>query len=117
MIRVTFLYVQTLLLVMYKCSNCLLLFENFGGYKETDDGYCPKCGGKLEEMCPNDTGKCQHGLVSGVKKCELCGKWVCPLCGNHNVEPMSRVTGYYGPVNSWNKGKQAELSDRTRYEV
>lgn len=28
------------------------------------------------------------------------------------VEVYSRVVGYFRPVNQWNKGKQAEYSDR-----
>ena len=28
------------------------------------------------------------------------------------TEIYSRVVGYYRPVNKWNKGKQAEFSDR-----
>ncbi|MBD3295941.1 MAG: hypothetical protein GF392_01065 [Candidatus Omnitrophica bacterium] len=31
------------------------------------------------------------------------------------VEVFSRVTGFFRPVQSWNKGKTAEFSDRKRY--
>jgi len=31
-----------------------------------------------------------------------------------NVEQITRVTGYFSKVNSWNKGKKAELKDRYR---
>jgi hypothetical protein len=31
-----------------------------------------------------------------------------------NVEQITRVTGYFSKVSSWNKGKKAELKDRYR---
>lgn len=31
------------------------------------------------------------------------------------VEVFSRVTGFYRPVQSWNKGKASEFSDRKRF--
>lgn len=31
-----------------------------------------------------------------------------------NVEWISRVTGYFSKINSWNKGKKAEFKDRHR---
>lgn len=33
-----------------------------------------------------------------------------------SVEVFSRVTGFFRPVQSWNKGKTAEFSDRKRYD-
>jgi len=36
----------------------------------------------------------------------------CPCCGSNNVEHMTRVTGFFSKVESWNKGKVAELRDR-----
>ncbi|MFH1029862.1 MAG: anaerobic ribonucleoside-triphosphate reductase [bacterium] len=32
-------------------------------------------------------------------------------------EVYSRVSGYLRPVNSWNKGKQEEFSDRKTYKI
>ncbi|MFH0854727.1 MAG: anaerobic ribonucleoside-triphosphate reductase [bacterium] len=32
-------------------------------------------------------------------------------------EVYSRVSGYLRPVNSWNKGKQEEFSDRKAYKI
>ncbi len=37
--------------------------------------------------------------------------------GKCKVEVFSRVTGFYRPVQSWNKGKASEFSDRKRYEL
>lgn len=40
----------------------------------------------------------------------------CPHCGKETTI-YSRVTGYYRPVNAWNKGKRAEFKDRRVYDV
>ena len=34
-----------------------------------------------------------------------------------NLEIYSRVTGFFRPVEAWNKGKQEEFKDRKRFEV
>ncbi|MHA1285826.1 MAG: anaerobic ribonucleoside-triphosphate reductase [Candidatus Thorarchaeota archaeon] len=34
-----------------------------------------------------------------------------------NVEQMTRVTGYFSKVGAWNKGKTAELKERSRVDV
>ncbi len=31
-----------------------------------------------------------------------------------DVEKITRITGYFSPISNWNKGKIAELQDRTR---
>ncbi len=36
----------------------------------------------------------------------------CPHCGGTHVEYITRVTGFFSKVGSWNKGKIAELRDR-----
>jgi len=33
------------------------------------------------------------------------------------VEVFSRVTGFFRPVQSWNKGKTAEFSDRKKFNL
>jgi len=33
------------------------------------------------------------------------------------VEVFSRVTGFFRPVQSWNKGKAAEFKDRKKYNL
>jgi len=38
------------------------------------------------------------------------------LCNGKNVEKMTRVTGYFAKIATWNKGKLAELKDRYRIE-
>jgi ribonucleoside-triphosphate reductase len=41
----------------------------------------------------------------------------CPYCHSHNVEGITRVTGYFSKVSGWNKGKIAELQDRYRENI
>ena len=36
----------------------------------------------------------------------------CPHCGSNHVEYITRVTGFFSKIGSWNKGKIAELRDR-----
>jgi ribonucleoside-triphosphate reductase len=38
----------------------------------------------------------------------------CEYCGSHEVEGITRITGYFTKVSSWNKGKRGELRDRYR---
>ena len=52
---------------------------------------------KLEEMTTDD-------VIEAINKGVL-------------VEQMTRVTGYYSKVGSWNQGKRAELKDRKRFSL
>lgn len=36
----------------------------------------------------------------------------CPFCGSENTYGISRVVGYYSPINNWNLGKQEEFQAR-----
>ncbi|OIP22504.1 hypothetical protein COX95_04935 [bacterium CG_4_10_14_0_2_um_filter_33_32] len=38
----------------------------------------------------------------------------CAFCGSDNVYGISRVVGYYSPINNWNLSKQAELEARQK---
>jgi ribonucleoside-triphosphate reductase len=50
--------------------------------------------------------------------CISCGKTnrglkdCCEYCGSEKVEGITRITGYFTKVSSWNKGKRGELRDR-----
>ena len=50
--------------------------------------------------------------------CLGCGKTTrglhdaCSHCGSSEVEGITRITGYFTKVSSWNKGKRGELNDR-----
>ncbi len=52
--------------------------------------------------------------------CVECGRTTrglqdaCPYCNSHMVEQITRITGYFTKVSSWNKGKRGELKDRYR---
>lgn len=50
-----------------------------------------------------DCGKTSRGL-----------KEACPYCQSKNVDGITRITGYFTKVSSWNKGKLGELKDRYR---
>lgn len=42
----------------------------------------------------------------------------CPVCGNHNIDKLQRITGYLvGTTDRWNSGKLAELHDRVTHGV
>ena len=97
---------------MQKCEKCKLIFKS-----TIENNICPICKSVLIDMCPNDSGTCDHGVIPGIKRCSVCGEWCCPICGSHDVSPISRVTGYYSPVSDWCKAKQQELKDRTRYNI
>jgi len=36
----------------------------------------------------------------------------CPYCGSDEVDGITRITGYFTKISSWNKGKRGELKDR-----
>jgi ribonucleoside-triphosphate reductase len=54
--------------------------------------------------------------------CTACGQTSrglsehCSYCGSTEVEGITRITGYFTKVSSWNKGKLGELRDRYRNE-
>lgn len=42
---------------------------------------------------------------------------VCPICKSSNIRVYDRITGYYIPVNGYNKGKKQEFEDRYRQKI
>ncbi|HIJ79019.1 MAG: anaerobic ribonucleoside-triphosphate reductase [Desulfobulbaceae bacterium] len=56
-----------------------------------------------EFTCCLDCGKTSRGLVDN-----------CPYCNSENVDGITRITGYFTKISSWNKGKLGELHDRYR---
>ncbi len=58
-----------------------------------------------------------HRIIPGIAYCPLCEKAMCSHCGSHNVEQLSRVTGYIQAVSGWNEAKVQELRDRKRYNI
>jgi ribonucleoside-triphosphate reductase (formate) len=51
----------------------------------------------------------KHGYIEGEV-------YECPQC-HEKTEVYSRITGYYRPVQNWNKGKAQEFKDRKTYEI
>jgi hypothetical protein len=97
----------------YKCNLCHIIIKE----EHLVEGNCPECGKEVEKMCLNDhLCTCTEDIFSGLWFCKACGKPICP-CGSHDVEQISRVTGYLAEVNGWNSGKLAELKDRQHYNV
>ena len=50
-------------------------------------------------------------------KCHRTGRGIqdtCSYCGSVEVDGITRITGYFTKVSSWNKGKLGELKDRHR---
>jgi ribonucleoside-triphosphate reductase len=50
-----------------------------------------------------DCGKTERGLRDNCSKCQ-----------SPNVEGITRVTGFFSKISSWNKGKTGELKDRMK---
>jgi len=50
-----------------------------------------------------DCGRTSRGLAE-----------TCSYCGSAKVDGITRITGYFTKISSWNKGKLGELSDRYR---
>jgi anaerobic ribonucleoside-triphosphate reductase len=52
--------------------------------------------------------------------CTACGRTArglnaqCVYCGSTQIEGITRITGYFTKISSWNKGKLGELRDRYR---
>jgi ribonucleoside-triphosphate reductase len=52
--------------------------------------------------------------------CRSCGRTSrglasqCPLCHSTEVDGITRITGYFTKISSWNKGKIGELGERFR---
>lgn len=56
--------------------------------------------------------------LTHVERDKLAGMTVAMLedvtAQGHNVDHITRVTGYFSKVSGWNKGKTAELRDRAK---
>lgn len=95
----------------YQCNKC---------YTIVDKCPCPVCGNdNLDVMCPNDPGVCTCVVDAhnSIALCPVCYEPMCPECRSHNVFALSRITGYYSNVKSWNNSKRAELFARQRYNL
>jgi ribonucleoside-triphosphate reductase len=41
----------------------------------------------------------------------------CAYCGSEDVDGITRITGYFTKISSWNKGKIGELRNRYRNQA
>lgn len=41
----------------------------------------------------------------------------CPYCSSPNIDGITRITGYFSKISSWNRGKIGELHDRYRTKL
>ncbi len=70
-----------------------------------------------------NTQNAQIAFSPEFTSCLRCGKTSrglsseCPRCGSDNVEGITRVTGFFSKIGSWNKGKLGELRNRYRSSI
>jgi len=70
-----------------------------------------------------NTQNAQIAFSHEFTSCLRCGKTSrglhneCPRCGSENVEGITRVTGFFSKISSWNKGKLGELKNRYRTTI
>ncbi len=121
---------------MHKCHHCNFIFDTSKAgqaniltiLRTRSWVFCPRCGEKDSElMCKVDAysvvlklqGKnCRkEEVMSGTELCPVCNDPICPVCYNHSVISLSRVTGYLQDTSGWNNAKRQELKDRQRYAI
>ncbi len=70
-----------------------------------------------------NTQNTQIAFSPEFTSCLDCGKTArglsdsCEKCSSFNVEGITRVTGFFSKVSSWNKGKTGELNDRFKGDI
>ncbi|HUV24366.1 MAG TPA: anaerobic ribonucleoside-triphosphate reductase [Methanomassiliicoccales archaeon] len=68
----------------------------------------------------HNTQNAQIAFSPEFTSCLDCGQTMrglhetCPKCQSPNVEGITRVTGFFSKISSWNKGKLGELKERHR---
>jgi len=66
----------------------------------------------------NNTQNAQIAFSPEFTSCLTCGQTsrglheACPKCNSNDVEGITRVTGFFSKITSWNKGKLGELKER-----
>ncbi|MEW6266949.1 MAG: anaerobic ribonucleoside-triphosphate reductase [Thermodesulfobacteriota bacterium] len=71
---------------------------------------------KVFRLTKND----QIAFSPEFSNCRSCGRThrgllaSCPACGSQDLEGITRITGYFTKLSSWNKGKLGELRERFR---
>jgi len=102
--------------MQYKCLDCFL------GYIDEEylvNGCCPECNSaNIRAHCENDKPcHCAKQIHETIAYCDTCGEPVCPGCGCHDVEAVTRITGYLNALSGFNRGKAQEVKDRVRYNA
>jgi ribonucleoside-triphosphate reductase len=75
---------------------------------------CVVCG---KELAAKEGFLSSTGALACSKECVDQHMQTLPNNGKAGLVHYSRVTGYYTPIESWNKGKMAEFRDRQRYST
>lgn len=71
----------------------------------------------------HNTSNAQVAFSPEFTSCNSCNKTsrglstVCEYCGSTNVDGITRVTGYFSKISSWNISKVQELKDRHKYII
>lgn len=95
-----------------RCKEWLKEFNGGKQIKVKNPMDCP-----MAQWVAYNDKKCSREMVPNTETCQICGSPVCPDCLNHNVEQLSRVTGYLSTVSGWNEAKKQEFKDREHYEI
>jgi len=95
-----------------RCKEWMDEFNNGDLIKIDDYHECP-----LHVWVVENHNNCGKDTVPNTASCPICGLPCCPVCMNHNVEQLSRVTGYMSSVSGWNAAKKQEFQDRQRHDV
>ena len=98
--------------VISRCKEWINEFNGGKLMKVNNPMECP-----IAQWIAYNKKKCSKEMVANTATCSICGSPVCPECGNHNVEQLSRVTGYLSTVSGWNESKKQEFSDRNHYNL
>ena len=94
---------------------CKQWLEEFNGgkmLKLKDPTECP-----MALWVAYNDKKCDRQMVANTASCSICGNPVCPVCYNHCVDQLSRVTGYLSTVSGWNAAKKQEFKDREHHDL
>jgi len=79
-------------------------------FSEVDSKQCPVHQYAMQK------GRC-FGTTGSTELCPVCDNAMCPTCGSHCVDQLSRITGYMQAVSGWNAAKKQEYADRVRHKV
>jgi Oxygen-sensitive ribonucleoside-triphosphate reductase len=94
-----------------RCLDWLVKFNDGKQLQLLNPTECP-----VHQWVVHNHKKCGQEFVPNIASCQVCGSPCCPQCMNHEIEQLSRVTGYISAVSGWNAGKKQELKDRHRVD-